>query len=164
MRLCGTVGPRSWDASRSTDSGRNFPHGSRSLPPVGTPHRGGSADGATWPSKSTKSWPAAAGLSRCGAVRNAASLRTLFSGAPFSDNACRKRKKPGLERPGFFVGMLRIKPCRPNPARSRTCACRVSSARRGPDPDICGGRTRRAGLRRSCGWLRSSPDGRPSRC
>ena len=43
--------------SRSTDSGRNFPHGSRSLPPVGTPHRGGSADGATWPSKSTKSWP-----------------------------------------------------------------------------------------------------------
>ena len=49
-------------------------------------------------------------------------------------------------------------------ARELVCACRASSARRGPGPGICGGRTLRAGLRRSCGWLRSWPDGRPSRC
>lgn len=64
----------------------------------------------------------------------------------------------------FSICNVRIKPCRPNPGRFRTCACRVSSARRVPGPGTCGGRTRRAGLRRSCGWLRSLPDGRPSRC
>lgn len=64
----------------------------------------------------------------------------------------------------FSICNVRIKPCRPNPGRFRTCACRVSSARRVPGPGTCEGRTRRAGLRRSCGWLRSLPDGRPSRC
>ena len=79
--------------------------------------------------------------------------------------ACRYKKKiPSRDGPGFFCRELRIKPVRPNPGRFRICACRASSARRGPGPGICGGRTLRAGLRRSCGWLRSWPDGRPSRC
>lgn len=74
------------------------------------------------------------------------------------------KKIPSRDGPGFFCRELRIKPVRPNPGRFRICACRASSARRGPGPGICGGRTLRAGLRRSCGWLRSWPDGRPSRC
>lgn len=53
MRLCGTDTSLSWDVSRSTDSGRNFPHVSRSLPSVGTLRRDGSRGEAAWPSAST---------------------------------------------------------------------------------------------------------------
>ena len=80
----------------------------------------------------------------------------------FADSLC----LVSVFAPGERCGCVsfRAKPCRPSRGRSRTCACRASSTRRGPDPGTCGGRTRRAVLRRRCVRLRSWPDDRPSRC
>ena len=108
----------------------------------------------------------------CAELRGAGLCRSAGRRLCWSVGLCRSggtglagiKENPEPRWPGFFCRELRIKPVRPNPGRFRICACRASSARRGPGPGICGGRTLRAGLRRSCGWLRSWPDGRPSRC
>ena len=76
MRLCGTDTSLSWDVSRSTDSGRNFPHVSRSLPSVGTLRRDGSRGEAAWPSASTNSWPISGSTSKDATTRS-------FTNRPF---------------------------------------------------------------------------------
>lgn len=77
-----------------------------------------------------------------------------------------RRKKSGTLS-GFripFPMRPAIRPFRPNRERSHICAYRVFSVRRVLGPGICGGRTRQANPRTPCGWRRSLPNDRRSRC